>query len=111
DPRYGNDLGIVSGRKDFIGLLEIFVTERLLNDRYSPISQESDYSLASNARQECPVREWSKYDSIFRHENVGRCEFRDIPQHVADNGVVEAAGLRVAERPGVVGIETASLGV
>src|SRR5580704_10596209 len=73
-----NDLGIVSGGKDFIGLLEFLVGEGLLDHGHTTITQQADGSLASDARQECPVWDRSKHNSIFSHKYVCGGEFGDI---------------------------------
>src|SRR5580704_8282855 len=111
DPSDWDDLGIVPGGKDFVGFLEVRVGECLLDDGYTLIAQEADDSLTSNAGQKCPVREWSEHNSIFGHKDVGSGKFGDIAEHVTNDGIIEAARLRLKERPRVVGIKAAGLGI
>src|SRR5580700_4767557 len=73
-----NDLRIVSGRKNFVRLLEFLVGEGLLDHGYTTVTQEADSSLASDARQERSVWHRSKHNSIFSHKDVCRGEFGNI---------------------------------
>src|SRR5580692_5350017 len=106
-----NHLGIVSCRENLICLLKILVSESRLDDTQATLTQQPDHSLAGDARQKCSVRNWSENYTFLRHENIRSSEFGDIAQHIAHDGIVEAAGLSFKKRARVVGIETASLGV
>src|SRR5271157_257217 len=94
DPRDRNHLGIISGRENLVCLLEILVAKSLLDHINATLAQQPDYPLAGNAREESTIRNRREHNSVFRHEHVRSGQFSDVPQHVADNGVVKAARMR-----------------
>src|SRR5580700_11948658 len=89
-----NHLGIVSCRENLICLLKILVSESRLDHTHATLAQQSDHSLAGDACQKCSIRNWSEHHTILRHENIRSSEFGDIAQHIAHDGIVEAASLR-----------------
>src|SRR5271168_2536877 len=111
DPGHRNHLRIVSRRENLICFLEILVSESLLDYAYTTLAQQLDDSLTGNARQKGSVGNRREHDAILRHEDIRGREFGDVAEHIANNGIVEAARLRFKKRPRVVGIEAAGFGI
>jgi len=91
-------LGIVSRRKDFICLLEILVRQSLLDYIYSALTQQTDHPLARYPSEKRAIRNGRKHYTIFRHENIRGGEFGDVAEHIADDCIIEAAGVRLKQR-------------
>ncbi len=70
DPRDRDDLRIVPSRENLIGDFEFLIRHDLLDDCYSSIPQQPNYSLPRNSVQERSVRDWCVDDPVFRHEDI-----------------------------------------
>src|SRR5258706_14786177 len=55
DAGHRRELGIVAGREDLVGALEIRIAEGLLDDRHAGVAQERDHALAGDAVGEGPL--------------------------------------------------------
>src|SRR5271163_4133379 len=111
NPGRWNHLGIVSGRENLICFLEILVGESLFDDIYAILAQQSDDSLTGNASQKGSIGNRREHDPILRHEDIRGGEFGDIAEHIAHNGIVEAARLRFKKRPRIVWVKAAGFGI
>src|SRR5271156_2815012 len=109
DPDYRNHFRIVSCREDLIRRLELLIRKSFLHDFHAASLQESDYPLACYPRQESSIRDWCKNHAVLRHENVRCSEFGNISEHVADDGIVESAGMSFKERTRIIGIKASGL--
>src|SRR5579872_576025 len=99
---YRNHLGIIAGSENLVGFFEILVSQRFLDNSYALIAQEPDYSLPRDASQKRSIGKRGKNNSVLRHKNVGRCQFRNVAQHVANNRVIEASRVRLENAARVV---------
>src|SRR5947208_9205146 len=111
NPGHWNDFGIVSRRENLICLLKILISKGLLDYCHTAFAQKSNHPLASNARQKCTIRRRCKHYAILGYKDVRSRELGHIAQHVANDRIIEAAGVRLEKRASVVGIETSGLGV
>src|ERR1700677_256520 len=111
DASDGDYFGVVSSRENLVGLLEVLISESLLNQLNAGCTQESHYPLARDAGEKCSVRDGGKHDAVFCQEDIGGGEFGDVAQHVADDGVVEASSLGFEQGARIVGIKTSGLGI
>src|SRR6266436_8635827 len=111
DPAHGNDFRIISARKNLVRGLEVVITESFLDYFHSAFAQQPDHPLTGNARQKCSIRYRCINRTTFCHKDVGSGQFGDVAKHVADNGIVKSAGMRLEKRAGVVWIETSGFGI
>jgi len=98
DASHGDDLGIISRRKNLVCLFEIPVRERFLHNLHTTVAQQPDYPLSRNACQKRAIGKRREHHSVFHHEDIGGGEFGDVAQHIAYDCIVEAAGLGLKER-------------
>src|SRR5437667_7100922 len=111
NPGHRNNFGIVSSRENLIRLLEILIGKCLLDHRHTAFAQKPNYPLASDTRQKCSIRRRCKDYAIPGHKNVRGRELCHIAQHVANNRIIEAAGVCLEKRTSIIGIQTSGLGI
>src|SRR5437879_11803446 len=111
DPGYRNDFGLISCRENLICLLKILLGKGLLDYRHTAFTQKPNHPLASDTRQKCSIRRRCKHYAILGHKNVRGRELGHIAQHVANDRIIEAAGVRLEKRASIVGIQTSGLGI
>src|SRR5580698_8109813 len=106
DSSHGDNLRVISRREYFIRCLKALVGQSLLNHRHAVIAQQADDSLTSNAGQKSSIRDGCVNHAILGHENVRGSQLGDVAQHVANDRVVETAGLHLEKGEGVGGVKT-----
>src|SRR5207253_1837890 len=79
-------------------LLKILIGKGLLDYRHTAFTQKPNHPLASDTRQKCSIRRRCKHYAILGHKNVRGRELGHIAQHVANDRIIEAAGVRLEKR-------------
>src|SRR5277367_125500 len=109
DPDYRNHFRIVSRREDLVRRLELLIPKSFLHHFHAASLQESDYPLTCYTSEEGSIRDGCKNHTVLRHENVRCSEFGNISEHVADDSIVETAGVSFKERTRIIGIKASRL--
>src|SRR5271156_3475399 len=109
DSCHWHHFGIVTGREDLVCCLQLLVRESFLDHFHAASLQEPNYALPCYAREESSVRDRCKNPPLLRHENVRCSEFGNISEHVADDSIVEPAGMSFKKRTRIIGIKASGL--
>src|SRR5580693_3823840 len=78
DPGYWNDLRVVPGREDLIRLLEILISQRLLDHSYAACSQQSNDPLPGNPCEKCSIGDRRQHHAVLCHEHIRGGKLGDI---------------------------------
>src|SRR5438094_10051838 len=111
NPGHRNNFGIVSRRENLIRLLKILIGKGLLDYRHTAFTQKPNHPLASDTRQKRSIRRRCKHYAILGHKDVRSRELGHIAQHVTNNRIIEATGIRLEKCTDFVGIVTYGLAI
>ena len=104
-------LGVIAGRKNFVGRGDLIPAHGFFNDRDAMLTKQPDHALPGDAVQKRTVGNGRINNSVLGGHQICIGKLGHIAKHVEEDAVVKTAGIGFEQRARIVRIQASGLGV